>query len=363
MKIIYAHTTSVNYVRVKKNLDFFDSMGDEIIYYGAQREGQEQDKLQEINKNFNNVKVSYYNKTIPHGIRSVFAFFGYIINLNRLIKIEKPDYIIITNEELYLALLFGIGKSKIILDAIDAIDIRVNVNSVFRGILYTFVKFVRNKVDSVVEVEEFRKNRFPIYANKTIVIRNTPNVFKFENIENNFGNYIYASGSLNQDINGIEQLIDAIELVNKNSKNPIQLLIAGIIKGEELLQKIKSKSFVKLLGYLSLKNSYMYASNSIAMFAFYRPDRLNFINAAPNKVYESFMLGKPILINKECLISELCINKGNGFQSIYYDHIKLAKKIQEILELDLNKFEYLKYDFQNNDSWDIEKVKWSQIIN
>jgi hypothetical protein len=41
----------------------------------------------------------------------------------------------------------------------------------------------------------------------------------------------------------------------------------------------------------------------------------------------------------------------------------LAKKIQEILELDLNKFEYLKYDFQNNDSWDIEKVKWSQIIN
>ncbi len=366
MKIIYAHTTSVNYVRVKKNLDFFDSMGDEIIYYGAQREGQEQDKLHEINKNFNNVKVSYYNKTIPHGIRSLFYFFGYIIDLNRLINKHRPDVIVITNEELYLSILLGIGKTKIVLDAIDALDIRVNVNSFFRSILKKVVEYVRKNVDSIIEVEEFRSLRFPEFNKKTVIIRNTP--FLIDEISptakiNEGKSYIYASGSLNEDLNGIETLIKAVTYLNEKKGCNVFLKIAGILNGDNLKLIVNKSKYVEFIGSVSFKKSLEIASNSIAIFAFYIPDRLNFIYAAPNKVYESFMLGKPILINKECFISDYCVKKGNGYISGFYDYKELSKNISEIYKNNnFKNYDSLIEDFKKNMCWDIEKNKWIDIL-
>lgn len=366
MKIIYAHTTSVNYVRVKKNLDFFDSLGDEVIYYGAQREGQEKDNVQELNKVYKNVIISYFKKTIPHGVKSVFYFLGYVVNLNKLIRKESPDVIIITNEELYLSLLFGSGQSRIVLDAIDALDIRVNVNSFFRGMLKRFVKYVRKNVDCVVEVEEFRSLRFQNFTDKTKIIRNTP--FLIEEINSRSDNdkgkrYIYASGSLNQDLNGIETLIRAVTYLNEEQHGSVFLKIAGILNGENLRAIVGKSKYVEFIGSVSFKQSLRIASNSVAMFAFYRPDRLNFIYAAPNKVYESFMLGKPILINSECIISDFCLKMGNGYTSEFNNHINLANNISGIYDsTDTKTYDSLVNDFKTNMCWDIEKYKWMEIL-
>lgn len=366
MKIIYAHTTSVNYVRVKKNLDFFDSLGDEVLYFGAQRIGQEKDNVTEFNNYFKNIKVSYYKKTIPHGLKSFFYFLGYVVSLNRLIKKQKPDVVIITNEELYLSVLFGVGKTKIILDAIDAIDIRVNVKSFFRYMLKNFVKYVRKNVDFVVEVEEFRSSRFPEYIHKTKIIRNTP--FLIEGIKSNDeinaeARYIYASGSLNQDLNGIETLVQAITYLNEKEGVNVLLKVAGILNGENLNTIVKNSKFVEFVGSVSFIESLKIASQAQAIFAFYRPDRLNFIYAAPNKVYESFMLGKPILINNECFISQYCVSMDNGYVSGYDDYLALSKNIVDICNIeDSGKFESLVLEFKLNMCWDIEKNKWLDLL-
>lgn len=366
MKIIYAHTTSINYVRVKKNIDFFDSLGDEVIYYGAQREGQEKDNLEELNRLYKNVTISYFNNTIPHGIKSFFYFFDYIVNLKRLIKKEQPDVIIITNEELYLSLLFSSRKSRVVLDAIDALDIRVNVNTFFRGILNSFVKYVRKNVDCIVEVEEFRSLRFKKFTDKTKIIRNTPFLIEENSSKLNYHDgkrYLYASGSLNQDLNGIETLIRAVTYLNEEQHGNVFLKIAGILNGENLRAIVAKSKYVEFIGSVSFKQSLRIASNSVAMFAFYRPDRLNFIYAAPNKVYESFMLGKPILINKECIISDFCLKMGNGYTSEFNNHINLANNISRIYNsADSKTYDSLVNDFKTNMCWDIEKYKWMEIL-
>lgn len=365
MKILYAHTTIIDYVRVKKNLEYFDTINSEITYFGAFRAGQ---IVSENQNNYINTKVIYYGKTLAHGWKSLVNFVGYLINLNKLIKKEKPSVLILTNEELYLALFFLNTKNIcVVIDAIDALDIRVESNIVVRWLLGGFVKYVRNKSDKIVEVEEFRKDRFPQFKYKTFVIRNTPYVFKediHQVIEKSSKDldYIYASGSLNQEINGIEILIDALNLVNSSNPKKIKLVIAGIIIGEKLSNKIQKNNFISYVGSISLNESILLASKSIAIFAFYRPDRLNFINAAPNKVYESFMLGKPILINNECLIAQSCKDKGNGFLSSYFDIVALSENIIKISNNANISYEDLKNIFKIEMSWELEKMEWKQVL-
>jgi glycosyltransferase involved in cell wall biosynthesis len=365
MKILYAHTSNIDYVRVKKNLEYFDTFNSEIIYFGAFRVGQ---NVSFYKNNYINTKVIYYRKTLVHGWKSMINFAGYLINLNKLIREHKPGVLILTNEELYFSLFFLNTKNIcVIIDAIDALDIRVESNVVVRWFLGKFVKYVRNKSDRIVEVEEFRKDRFPKFKDKTFVIRNTPYIFKeiiHEAVEksSNDVDYIYASGSLNQDTNGIEVLIDAVNLVNSYNSKKINVIIAGIIVGEKLSSKIQENNFVSYVGSISLNESFSLASKSIAMFAFYRPDRLNFINAAPNKVYESFMLGKPILINDECLIAQFCEDKGNGFLSSYFDIVGLSENIIKINNNSNIRYESLKNDFKDEMCWELEKREWNQVL-
>lgn len=363
MNIIYGHTSNIDYVRVKKNLEYFDTLDLNITYFGAYRLGQE------IKKEYNpysNIKVLYYKKVLSHGWKSFINFLGYLYCLNKLIRKEKPEVIILTNEELYLALFFlNRKKVTIVIDAIDALDIRVETNSVIKQILNGFVKLVRRKSNTIVEVEEFRKRRFPKYESKTIVIRNTPNVLaqnlKIDNSLVLDYEYIYASGSLNKNINGLETLIEALQIINSKENNKkIGLVIAGIIIGDDLLKKIQNNSFIQYVGSVTLEESQYLASKAKAMFAFYKPDRENFIYAAPNKVYESFMLGKPLLINKECIISELCKSKGNGFLSLYDDALQLSSNINSIEKTDLIE---LKNDFKSTMCWHIEQKKWDKVLN
>lgn len=365
MNIIYAHTTNTQYVRVKKNLEYFDTLNANVIFFGARRAGQ---KVNKESDKYSNIKIIYFDKILQHGWRSLVNFVAYLYRLNRLIKKNKPDVLVLTNEELYLSLLFvNRNKTKVVIDAIDALDIRVETNFLMKKILNKFVKYVRAKSNKIVEVEDFRKERFPQYINKTSVIKNTPNVlnqnFKSSKSFHQECDYIYASGSLNQNINGLEVLIDALDIVNSKKNTKIKLIIAGIILGDELSKKIKNNHHVSYIGSISLEESHYLASKSIAMFAFYKPDRLNFIYAAPNKVYESFMLGKPLLINEECIISKFCKEKGNGYVSKYNDEVELSNNILNIIDKPYKFSNELKEDFKQTMSWEKERKKWSKVIN
>jgi glycosyltransferase involved in cell wall biosynthesis len=369
MKILYAHTALPSYIRVKKNIEAFISLGHEVFFFGAQRKGSA--KFEE-GKKTESLQVEVYSKEMPHGAMSVFSLIGYICQLRKVILRQRPECVVVTNEELVLACSF-LPKNRpiIILDAIDALDIRRKSNKVVAWILHKIVQNLRRKSTFIVEVEEFRATRWPEYYSKTIVLRNTPQYISISNytsgiilddkLKNLPETYIYASGSLNSGINGIESLIEAVRKIHG-----MRVVIAGFLPKVTLRELIeRNQDIATFVGVVTHQESIYIASQAVAMFAHYSPEILNFVLAAPNKVYEAFMLGKPLLINAECKISEFCEERDFGYLSAYGDANELDAKIRLIQDdICSGKFQSdsIRGQFKNEYDWNIELQKWKKIL-
>lgn len=359
MLVLYAHTSPINNVRITKNIKKLIT-NNKVIYVGAER-----DAMNSINSSFldeiNSGKLVYIlkKKKILNGIKGLFGFIQFIFLLNNQIKKRKPDLIILTNEELVfcLKIINPFLKIKIFLDAIDALDIRTSSKRLPKFILSKIVNFARKKSSLIIEVEEFRNKLRPQFNDKTIIIRNTPSVVKLSKKINTEGKYIYASGSLNKDINGLEVLLSACN----NYK--IKIIIAGFISDRGLLQLINAHNNCQYIGQVSYEDSLNYAFNSSALFAYYSPVIENFKFAAPNKVYEAFMLGKPLIINSECVISSFCELNNFGFVNDYYDIIGLQDTLQKIFSEEfIFNDTIVKNKFNRYYDWKIESKKWDKAI-
>lgn len=358
MLILYAHTSPINNVRITKNVKKL-IINHKVIYVGSERNAVKSINLSFLDE-INSGKLVYIlkKKKILNGISGLLGFIQYVLLLNHHIKKNKPDLIILTNEELVfcLKIINPFLKTKIILDAIDALDIRTSSKFIKKYILCKIVNFARNKSNLIIEVEEFRKKLRPEFNNKTIVIRNTPSKIDFLKKNKQEEKYIYASGSLNKDINGIEILLKACN----NFK--FKIIIAGFITDKGLLQLIESHNNCQYIGQVSYEDSLNYAFYSSAIFAYYSPVIENFKFAAPNKVYEAFMLGKPLIINSECVISSFCKQNNFGYLNNYYDSKSLEDTLQNIFSKDFNFNETkVKNKFNSEYDWNIESKKWDIV--
>ena len=364
-KIVYSHTLPPTNVRVKKNVYAFLNLGYSIFYYGINRIGHKKFSDNDFVLS-SNLNIYVDEKPIPNGLRGIFHFLKFIKNFANYIQINNPDIIVITNEELFLVSFFLTNKlrEKIVLDAIDALDLRSKQNFIVEFCLKKYVNYVRSRVTRIVEVEEFRSDLRPSFKNKTIIVKNTPAIHslnfnseqaeRYKNIISH--TFIYCSGSLSSKINGIELLIKAIQQFNE-----IKIVVAGFISDFELINLFeKNSKHIIFIGSISLEDSIYLSSKSLCYFAFYSPTIVNFKLAAPNKVYEAFMLGKPLLINSECLISTFCRENGFGFTSNYNSVKGLVTSIQHILEIEQweDKSKIVKTNFKNNYAWEIECLNW-----
>jgi glycosyltransferase involved in cell wall biosynthesis len=259
-----------------------------------------------------------------------------------------------------LATLFLDKRYHIALDAIDALDIRSDSLASLRGLIRRFVSYARGKADLVVEVEEFRSTLRPAFKNKTIVVRNTPaatNHATEDPVATDDLNpllpqkYIYASGSLNSYINGLETLIAAAKRFDG-----LQVVIAGFIKDQPLLDLIEAnRDRVVFYGPLSHAQSMALGRQALAIFAHYKPLNQNFRLAAPNKVYEAFALARPLLINSEAVISQMCHDEGFGYVSPYGDVAALEQEIARMQVVQVDKSVGTR--FNTYFSWGSEKKK------
>lgn len=368
--IIYSHTLPPTNVRVRKNINAFLNLGYAVSYYGINRVGHS--KYYEgdfITRG--NLKILVEEKPISNRFRGFLQLIKFIKNLAKFIKSNNPDIIVVTNEELFLVSFFLKKelKQRMVIDAIDALDLRSKENFIIDYLLKTYVSFVRENTKSIVEVEEFRSNLRPTFKQKTVIIRNTQDIFdlksnltqneKYKSIISN--KFIYCSGTLNKDINGIELLIEAI-----HSFDGIKIVVAGFITDFKLIKLLKNNSKnVFFLGSIPLEDSIYLLSKSLCCFAYYSPSIKNFKLAAPNKVYEAFMIGKPLLINCECVISNFCVENGFGFAAKYNNINKLILNIKNILSVDNwdIKSSVIKNNFKTNYTWEKESLKWEEAFN
>lgn len=360
MRILYAHTAPIDYIRVRKNVQVFNEIGD-TTYVGAERENMRYNTSSSFESHLSHLTYVKTELCILEGWRGVIGLFKYAHHLRQVVMISKPDVVVLTNEELYILFRFlnPWFSGRIIIDAIDALDLRSNRKRLVTKIFKLIVIYSRKSAEVVVEVEEFRRDLRPNLAFNSVIIRNTPpskgtrevNVSKVE------VPYIYASGSLNSEINGIETLVSA----TKNSK--YNVVIAGDIVDNSLLKSLQDNDHVTLLGRIGFEESIEFAKNSFAMFAHYSPNNLNFVFAAPNKVYEAFMLGKPLLINIECKISDFCVNNGFGYPTIYGDVTGLLSKIRQIEDLSgTYNAKLIQERFVSDYCWEEESKKWKHVL-
>lgn len=359
MKILYSHTSAPTYIRCLKNITALTEAGHSVIFFGALREpGPVYDA--DAFAGVSNLQVELYPHKFPHGLGSVIYLLRFLVALRQKIEEVKPDLVLLTNEELMLATPFLDKRYLIVLDAIDALDIRSDSLALVRGLARRYVNYARSKADLVFEVEDFRSTLRPEFESKTIVVRNTPVALDPSTLELAATDemnpplpqkFIYASGSLNSDINGLETLIAAAKHFDG-----LHVVIAGFIKDQSLLDLIEANSDrIVFYGPLSHAQSMVLGRQALAIFAHYRPLNQNFRLAAPNKVYEAFALARPLLINSEAVISQMCRDEGFGYVSPYGDVAALEQEIARILVVRADKSVGAR--FNTCFSWGSEKKK------
>jgi glycosyltransferase involved in cell wall biosynthesis len=359
MKIFYSHTSTPTYIRCLKNITALTEAGHSVIFFGAQREGGPVYDAHTFS-GVPNLQVELYPHKFPHGLGSAVYLLRFLVALRCKIEKVKPDVVLLTNEELMLATPFLDKRYGIALDAIDALDIRSDSLTSLRGLIRRFVSYARGKADLVVEVEEFRSTLRPAFQNKTIIVRNTPAASSPATVDPAVSGdlnpplpqkYIYASGSLNSGINGLETLIAAV-----NRFDGLHVVIAGFIKDQPLLNLIAAnRDRVVFYGPLSHAQSMTLGRQALGIFAHYKPLNQNFRLAAPNKVYEAFALARPLLINSEAVISQMCREEGFGYVSPYGNVAALEQEIAHMLESRVDKSVGTR--FNTCFSWGSEKKK------
>jgi glycosyltransferase involved in cell wall biosynthesis len=158
---------------------------------------------------------------------------------------------------------------------------------------------------------------------KWVVIYNTPeDTVKSEDICNEVdqkfeSNFVYV-GVLQPD-RGIEKIIQAARTVG------VRLTIAGYGPLSNICSSENEKeSLVTFLGRVSYEKALALQRDAVAILALYDPAVRNNRFAAPNKLYEAMMLGRPIITSGGTLAGEIVEREGMGLVVPYNDIQRLG---------------------------------------
>jgi len=215
--------------------------------------------------------------------------------------------------------------------------------------------------DITLVPEEFRKISFPKYVrNKIQVIQNTPNAAIAPKNLHRKPDFmtkpkIFYAGWIDSG-RGIDALIALSET------NLFDVSVAG--DGDEALKnRLIATNNIEYLGYLNHEQILEKTNDSDFIYAVYSPTKKINRFAASNKIAESLLLGKPVIVNNEMEISKLLKSYDT---CIAIDYEELGKLSVYITELFNSPNDYLsmvcnsKKLYKEHYSWDIVKNK---IIN
>lgn len=196
------------------------------------------------------------------------------------------------------------------------------------GFLKPFVakleRWVCSKVDIVILAHENRLQQLGFQPRQWIVVYNVPEDTTTENESScNYGNITYESnfvyvGVLQPD-RGIEQIIRAALAIGA------KLTIAGFgpLANMCVLESGKG-DLITFRGRVSYEEALALQRGAIAILALYDPAVPNNRFAAPNKLYEAMMLGRPIITSAGTLVGEIVEREGIGLVVPYGDIQRLG---------------------------------------
>lgn len=244
--------------------------------------------------------------------------------LKTLIK-EKPDKPVLHACDLDAAFpsviykIFFNKKTIVIFDVFDWFSATLyNQGRIVLNAFAFMEKISVNHSDHIIICEPERVEQIP-YRIKKEKLHILPNIPYFSDdsflskseqlkFSNNKITFSYVGGFAQR------CLMEIIELAEKGC---INLSIAGYGNNEieDKLKSLKECPFIKYYGKVEYNKGLNIMYNSDIIYAMYSKKNLNHIYAAPNKLYESLFLGKPIFSTKGIIVERKINNMGIGYTS------------------------------------------------
>jgi len=260
-----------------------------------------------------------------------------------------------------------IYKKKVIFDIFDWYSDTISTGNWLINKVISILEVISYKLsDYIIICEEERKKQIKFYHRNIYVLPNIPDIYSdvYEFIKKADNSEITISyvGGFYKDRN-IEILLRAISKINN-----LKLKIAGY--GDKELENAcieysKKFSNIEYYGKVKYNIALEIMAQSDLIYAMYCKKNKNHIYAAPNKFYESLMLGVPIITTEGTIAGEKVKKYNTGFVigEEYTETEILLKKLPKMnLEDKKNNCKKIWQDIYKNYVYQFLNDKYLKII-
>lgn len=277
---------------------------------------------------------------------------------------KKPDFFWTSNFQnaLPVAIISCFKKTPFVYYIHDHISISYQWPKTLVNVLQKIDNWIIKRAHTVIVPDE--KGILPHakhLAHKFQILPNVP--FKNNNrpVERHEINdfVIFVLGTI-WDSRGLDTLFSA----TKGLQN-CRIIMAGNIPQNHVKTAILENPIVDYRGMLSQEETFKLYPQSDCVFTFYDPILLINRIASPTKLYEAMMMGKPVIMNDEVLISKQVSEWDIGFTCRYNDIDGLRNLIEKMIvdrtEL-LNKGRNAYHLHETKFNWENYEPKFWQIL-
>lgn len=355
--------------RIEKYIDYYEQRNIDYLVVGWDR----------VNDNLKRKKTIYYRKKSGYnvgGIKAAMDRFKWMYFLLKIYYTYRKNLTAIHAFDLdttFPSCLFKTLFKKNVTVIFDVCDwFSANLYNQNKFILWSFKRMERFSIkhsDEVIICEPERIEQIPYKLNRPELI--VPNIPSFTDMS--FLHYDDKYQFNNQNVTfayvgGFSKFRMLDELLNIAEKGKINLLIAGYGSPdiEMRCNEASSLSNIRYFGKVDYKDGLNIMYNSDLVYAMYSKSNPNNYYAAPNKYYETMMIGKPILSTQNISLGNKIIENNIGYVIhesekdllnfvLNIDREDMSEKGKNAYALWEEKFMVYTSNFFNN--------KYSEIIN
>jgi glycosyltransferase involved in cell wall biosynthesis len=330
MKVCILRSTAVNPdPRVMKVGCWLTEKGYKVKVIGWDRECSSEQK-----EEVDGIRIERLRLPSKYGSGFKNILWLFLFNLWLIFKLfkENPDIVHSCDFDTVLPAIFfkKIKRKKLVYDIFDFYAESRYVGPLYR-VLFAIEKWAICQSELIIIAHEKRIKqigRLPSHIEeRIIVIYNTPekpaNIRPWSrDISLPFFSYV---GILAFD-RGLPSIIKTVAELKE-----IGMVFAGFGPLEKELEKAaQTYPNIWFLGKVSYEEALVVQNSSIAMIALYDPTIPNNVYAAPNKLYEAAMLGKPLITSKGTLAADIVEKEGLGITVFYDDNEALSNAVLKL---------------------------------
>lgn len=344
--------------RMIKRINVAKEIGDvSVIYWNRALNISEENKMP---NNINIIEIKEKGnegqpfKRLGATLKVMKKSFNKLLETNpNCIHVCKTDMLVVA----YLYKIYSKHKCKIIYEVSDMHELMLtNSNKPSRIIISKLLKGIEKllckKVDNIIVTSEYFYSEFYkdfIDEKKKLFIPNTPDLDIFKNYNDNL-NEKFTIGYI-----GSIRYKEQIELLIKAVKDiDINILIAGSGKDYEYIRKLcEGKEYIEFYGPYEYKKEIVKLYEKVdCIYSVYDYSLQNVRIALPNRLYESAICNKPIIVAKNTELSKIVKHYNIGI-SVQYNSIEEIR--DALLSLKTNRRDYI--EKKNNCKKFINKFK------